>query len=240
MIDSSKNIFKCWALVPAAGYGRRLGGETPKQYQKIVGDPVIAHTLRALAGVNLITGIIVGLASNDRWWNDQLQEHSNFIGTYVGGSSRAETVLKGLERLERHVDYYDWILVHDAVRPCIRPVDIQRLIRERGDGRCGALLALPIPDTIKDCRNEGHVYGTVSRKNLWYAQTPQLFPYRELRSALEVSDLKRITDESSAMEAAGYAPRVVLGRADNLKVTAAEDLEFATAVLQARMKDGKE
>ena len=160
------------------------------------------------------------------------------LGTYVGGVSRAETVLRGLEYLEPHVHTEDWVLVHDAARPCIRPSDIERLISERGDGPSGALLAVPVPDTMKQSNGRDQVERTISREGLWCAQTPQLFSYEALRDALQGSDLATVTDDSSAMEAAGYMPRLVPGRADNLKVTTREDLELAALILQARCQGG--
>ena len=232
------NAPRCWALVPAAGSGTRLGGERPKQYVEIAGKPVLAHTLKSLMEVGSILGIAVGLASDDRWWHEIIVTSDRILGTYVGGVSRAETVLRGLEYLEPHVHTEDWVLVHDAARPCIRSSDIERLISERGDGPSGALLAVPVPDTMKQSNGRDQVERTISREGLWCAQTPQLFSYEALRDALQRSDLATVTDDSSAMEAAGYMPRLVPGRADNLKVTTREDLELAALILQARCEVG--
>ena len=232
------NTPRCWALVPAAGSGTRLGGERPKQYVEIAGKPLLAHTLKSLAKVSEILGIAVGLAGDDRWWHEHIVVSDRILGTYIGGASRAETVLLGLEYLKRHVDAEDWILIHDAARPCIRPSDIERLISERGDGSSGALLALPMPDTMKQSNGRDQVERTISREGLWCAQTPQLFPYRTLRDALQRSDLATITDDSSAMEAAGHTPRLVLGGSDNLKVTTRDDLELAALILEARCQEG--
>ena len=232
------NAPRCWALVPAAGSGSRLGGEKPKQYVEIAGKPLLAHTLESLAEVDPILGIAVGLARDDRWWHEEFVPTDRILGTYVGGVSRAETVLRGLEYLEPHVHARDWVLVHDAARPCIRPADIERLISKRGDNLSGALLALPVPDTIKQSNGHVQVERTVSREGLWCAQTPQLYSYEALRDALERSDLAMVTDDSAAMEAAGYMPSLVPGRADNLKVTTREDLELAALILQARCEVG--
>ena len=232
------NAPRCWALVPAAGSGSRLGGEKPKQYVEIAGKPLLAHTLESLTEVGLILGIAVGLARDDRWWHEEFSPSGRILGTYVGGKSRAETVLRGLEYLEPHVHTEDWVLVHDAARPCIRSSDIERLISERGDGPSGALLAVPVPDTMKQSNGRDQVERTISREGLWCAQTPQLFSYEALRDALQGSDLATVTDDSSAMEAAGYMPRLVPGRADNLKVTTREDLELAALILQSRCQGG--
>ena len=188
--------------------------------------------------VGPILGIAVGLASDDRWWHEEFVSSDRILGTYVGGVSRAETVLRGLEYLEPHVHTEDWVLVHDAARPCIRSSDVEHLISELGDSSAGALLAVPALDTIKKSDGGGQDEQTISREGLWYAQTPQLFSYDTLRDALQKCDLEAVTDESSAMEAAGYMPRLVPGRADNLKVTTREDLELATLVLQARCQEG--
>ena len=232
------NAPRCWALVPAAGSGSRLGGEKPKQYVEIAGKPLLAHTLESLTEVGPILGIAVGLARDDHWWHEEFVTSDRILGTYVGGVSRAETVLRGLEYLEPHVHTEDWVLVHDAARPCIRPSDIERLISERGDGPSGALLAVPVPDTMKQSNGRDQVEQTISREGLWCAQTPQLFSYEALRDALQGCDLATVTDDSSAMEAAGYTPRLVPGRADNLKVTTREDLELAALILHARCQVG--
>jgi 2-C-methyl-D-erythritol 4-phosphate cytidylyltransferase len=228
------NALRCWALVPAAGSGFRLGREMPKQYVEIAGKPILAHTLQSLSKVGPILGIAVGLARDDRWWDQKITPSGHILGTYVGGMSRAETVLRGLEYLEPHIQPGDWVLVHDAARPCIRPSDIERLISKRGDGTSGALLALPVSDTMKQSNKCYEVERTISRDGLWCAQTPQLFPYRTLREALQRSDLTMVTDDSSAMELSGYMPRLVLGRTDNLKVTTSEDLELAALILKAQ------
>ena len=230
------NAPRCWALVPAAGSGTRLGGKRPKQYVEIVGKPILAHTLKSLTEVSEILGIAVGLARDDHWWHENIFDSDRVLGTYIGGVSRAETVLRGLEYLEPHIDTGDWVLVHDAARPCIRSSDIERLISERGDGLSGALLALPVPDTMKQSNGRELVERTISREGLWYAQTPQLFSYTALRDALQRSDLSTVTDDSSAMEAAGYMPRLVPGRPDNLKVTTLDDLELAAIILQSRFQ----
>ena len=131
----------------------------------------------------------------------------------------------------------DWVLVHDAARPCIRASDVERLLEERGDEKSGALLAVPVSDTVKRSDRNYRVDETVSRAMLWYAQTPQLFPFDALRNTLRQSDLAMVTDEASAMEAVGYRPRLVRGRVDNVKVTTSEDLELASLILGARNRD---
>ena len=226
-----------WALVPAAGLGSRFGGEIPKQYCELAKKPLISHVLETLGEVGKIQGIVVGLAREDCWWGSEIPGSDHILGTYTGGYTRAETVLLGLEYLSPRTHSGDWILVHDAARPCIRALDVERLIEERGEDNVGALLAVPVSDTVKQSTRGYRVDETVSRKMLWYAQTPQLFPFEALRNTLRQSDLAIVTDEASAMEAAGYKPRLVRGRVDNLKVTTSEDLDLASIILRARNQD---
>jgi len=227
---------KFWALVPAAGSGSRLGAEMPKQYIDLVGKPVIRHTLDALRRVESLSGIVVGLAKGDQWWESVVTASNQCFDTYIGGTSRAETVLNGLQYLRYHAKSDDWIIIHDAARPCVRPADVERLIAARGNGLSGAILAVAVSDTLKLSSEKKYVEQTISRDRLWYAQTPQIFPYRVLRDALEACDLTDISDESSAMELAGYTPNLVKGRSENLKVTTREDLELAKVILGARIE----
>ena len=179
------NAPRCWALVPAAGSGSRLSGERPKQYVEIARQAAPRPYVEGIDGSRSeILGIAVGLAGDDRWWHENIVASDRILGTYVGGVSRAETVLRGLEYLEPHVHTGDWVLVHDAARPCIRSSDIERLISERGDGPSGALLALPAPDTMKQSNGHDQVERTISREGLWCAQTPQLFSYTALAGCL--------------------------------------------------------
>ena len=225
---------KVWCLVPAAGLGSRLDTGTPKQYIDLLGKALIRHTLDALGVCKHISGIVVGLAAGDEQWRHVVTGEDKILGTYLGGASRAETVLKGLYFLEPNVSDGDWVLIHDAARPCVRVSDIERLISSRGSGSSGAILAVKAVDTLKEGNRHQDSIKTLPRDYLWHAQTPQIFPYKVLRDALEACDLACLSDDSSAMEIAGHSPKLIVGSVENLKVTTQDDLELATIILQAR------
>ena len=214
----------------------------PKQYLSLLGRPVILHTLERLCTHPRVRGVMVGISDQDRHWQaliPMLANFPKFLGKYSGGETRAHTVLNGLKALSKHAKSDDWVLVHDSVRPCVRHADIDKLIAAVGDDRDGGLLALPVSDTVKRVDNEGRVVETVKREGLWRAATPQMFRIGALASALE-SALKQgseITDEASAIEAAGGHPRAVACHADNIKVTLPEDL--ALAELYLKQQQGK-
>jgi 2-C-methyl-D-erythritol 4-phosphate cytidylyltransferase len=209
----------------------------PKQYLPLLGRPVILLTLERLCTHPRVRGVMAGIADQDRHWQALIPMLANlpkFLGKYSGGETRAHTVLNGLKALSKHAKSEDWVLVHDAVRPCLRHEDMDKLISSVGNGPEGGLLALPVSDTVKRVDNEGRVVETVKREGLWRAATPQMFRIGALVSALE-NALKRgseITDEASAIEAAGGHPRVVACHADNIKVTLPEDLAFAELYLK--------
>ena len=225
---------KVWCLVPAAGLGSRLDSRTPKQYINLLGKALIRHTLDALGVCRHISGIVVGLAAGDEQWQHVVTDEDKILGTYLGGESRAETVLKGLYFLEPNVSDEDWVLIHDAARPCVRVSDIERLISSRGSGSSGAILAVRAVDTLKEEDRHQNSIKTVPRNHLWHAQTPQIFPYKVLRDALGTCDLARLSDDSSAMEIAGHSPKLIVGCVENLKVTTQDDLELARIILEAR------
>ena len=226
-----------WALVPAGGQGLRMQAPLPKQYLLLLGRPVILHTLERLCTHPRVRGVMAGVSDQDRHWQALIPRLANlpkFIGKYSGGETRALTVLNGLKALTKHAKAEDWVLVHDAVRPCVRHADIDKLIAAVGNDRDGGLLALSVSDTVKRVDNEGRVVETVQREGLWRAATPQMFRIGALAGALETA-LKlgcEITDEASAIEAAGGHPRVVACHADNIKVTLPEDLALAGLYLK--------
>ncbi|MBO69030.1 MAG: 2-C-methyl-D-erythritol 4-phosphate cytidylyltransferase [Acidiferrobacteraceae bacterium] len=223
---------KCWAIVPAAGSGSRFGGTTPKQYIDLEGIPIIVRAVNALIKVEEISGIAVGISPDDKWWAKCAINDRRVIGAFLGGACRAETVLRGLEYLESSASADDWVLVHDAARPCIRIEDIKRVIAMRSNGSGGALLGTPISETVKYANQDNLVEKTIPRSNLWLAQTPQIFPYRLLYDALVKSDLETVTDESSAIEAIGYRPYVIHGDSFNIKITTNRDLKIASLIMQ--------
>jgi 2-C-methyl-D-erythritol 4-phosphate cytidylyltransferase len=229
----------CWALVPAAGSGSRMGAEVPKQYLSLDGATVIEHSLRRLAAHPAVQGIAVVLAADDPHWRQLRIDLPVPLVTAVGGAERADSVLGGLRRLQALARPGDWVLVHDAARPCLRRSDLDRLLTELADHPVGGLLALPAVDTMKRADAEGNVIRTVSREHLWRAQTPQMFRLGELTRALAAALESRlaITDECSAMELGGARPKVVEGHPDNIKITTPADLELARLYLRQQARE---
>lgn len=229
---------KVFAIVPAAGQGTRIGDAVPKQYIAIAGRPMMFHCLAALAKVARIERIFVVLAPVDRLWagHDWSAVASKVETVHAGGAHRAGTVLNALRYLEPRLSKDDWILVHDAARPCIRSELVERFLDEVGEDPVGGLLAMPLADTLKSADETQRVAATIPRRNLWRAQTPQLFRYELLRRGLERRP--DATDESQAIEALNQAPRLVAGENGNLKVTFAEDLALAEMILARQSARG--
>lgn len=220
----------CYALVPCAGAGERAGAGVPKQYRRLAGASVVAHTLAALAAVPRIVQTLVVLAPDDT----QFPGHAGWTERR-GGATRAATVRAGLAALQqRGVREADWVLVHDAARCLVAPAAIERLIDACLPDEVGGLLALPLADTLKDADAQGRVRATVARNGKWLAQTPQMFRVGLLVRALDHAG-DAVTDESSAVEALGLAPQLVPGEADNFKLTWPEDFVRAERVLAARI-----
>lgn len=216
------------AIVPAAGIGSRMGAECPKQYLSLEGKCILEHTLERLLSHPAIARVIVALAPHDRWFETLAVAADPRVWRVEGGSERAWSVLNGL-----HVAQGEWVLVHDAARPCLTHGDLDRLIATAM--ACdGAILGSRVRDTMKRTDAAGKILATVDREQLWHALTPQMFPTGPLRRALEegLALGAAITDEASAMERAGFAVRMVEGRADNIKVTRPEDLSLAELYLQ--------
>ena len=225
-----------WAVVPAAGSGRRLGGEIPKQYREIAGAPLMEHTLRALLESPDIRGIVVALDPSDRRADaiDSLADVR--VQTTPGGAERADSVMAGLELLAIDGAEEDWVLVHDAARPCLPLDSLTALIERARQSGQGVILAEPVADTLKQVSEDGQISGTIDRQSLWRAQTPQLFPLFALRAALSqcLEEGLSVTDEAMAMERAGESVQVVEGPSSNIKVTVEADLAFADLVLRKR------
>jgi len=218
-----------WVVVPAAGSGHRFGGELPKQYQDLAGRPVIAHTLERLLRSDP-AAVVVVLAPGDGHWARLTGLDDPRILTTPGGAERVDSVRAGLALLAGRAAPGDPVLVHDAVRPCVTPADLQALLAA-ADHPGGAVLAVPVADTLKRVDAAGRISGTVARDRLWAAQTPQLCRYDVLMAALTAARDGAITDEAAALEAAGHRPLVVPGRRDNLKITWPGDLTLAAAIL---------
>ena len=228
-------------MVPAAGGGSRLGADRPKQYVSLHGRPILLHTLDRLASYPRLRGILVGIAADDSYWPTLNTSTPRLIGTYVGGEQRAQTVLNGLQALARHAGPKDWVLVHDAARPCLRHADIDRLLASVDGHADGGLLAVPLSDTLKRADSTGSVSETVARTGLWRALTPQAFPIAALRDALDAALRagREITDEASAMEYTGARPRLVPGHADNIKITLPGDLALAELYLREQENESR-
>lgn len=207
----------------------------PKQYLPLLGRPVIFHTLERLCSYPRLQGVLVGIARDDAYWEKMRPvTFPKLMGTAEGGATRAETVLRALTVLAKTAREDDWVMVHDAVRPCIRHADLDKLIDAVAGGDDGALLAAPVTDTIKRTAPDGRVIETVPRQNLWRALTPQMFRLGTLRDALAraMADGADVTDEAAAMERVGAHPKVVEGEADNIKITLPADLVLAELYLR--------
>lgn len=226
---------KIVAFIPAAGSGSRMGETCPKQYIAISGVPMIFHTLAAFAQVERIEQIVVVISRDDAHWDPLFEKFGKAFAAKVrvqrvGGATRALSVLNGLHELSDRYTHDDWALVHDAARPCISPLLIAQFLDKLEDEKIGGLLALPVADTIKLGSSDEKVERTVSRSNLWRAQTPQMFRYHLLIEAL--ARMPSATDESEAIEALGHRPKLVMGDSANLKVTYAADLKMAEILLK--------
>ncbi|BAU48579.1 2-C-methyl-D-erythritol 4-phosphate cytidylyltransferase [Sulfurifustis variabilis] len=224
-----------WGLVPAAGTGTRMKAALPKQYLPLLGRPVILHTLERLCGYARLQGVLVGISRDDVHWEKMRPViFPRLMGTSEGGATRAATVLNALIVLAKTAREDDWVLVHDAVRPCIRHSDLDKLIDAVSADGEGGLLAMPLTDTVKRADAEGRVIETVPRQNLWRALTPQMFRLGSLRDALKraLADGVEVTDEAAAMERVGARPKVIEGRADNIKITLPADLVLAELYLK--------
>jgi 2-C-methyl-D-erythritol 4-phosphate cytidylyltransferase len=215
-----------------------MGGSRPKQYLHILGRPLIAHTLSALSSHPRIEQIFVVLSAADEWWGAESIHLGKLNVLRCGGMTRAQSVVNGLRAMMPDVATDDWVLVHDAARPCLQQAHLERMIRELEHDAVGGILAVPLADTLKRADAGRHIAATVPRENLWQAQTPQMFRHGALLAALEQAG-EAVTDEASAMEQLGFRPRLVEGDASNLKVTYPRDLELAALILGQRKRPEK-
>ena len=226
---------KLFALIPAAGSGSRMGGDLPKQYLPLAGKPLLYHALACLFRHAAIERIFVVLAAGDRHYAgyDWQPFAAKLEPLYCGGETRAASVFNGLLAVRDVIDDSDWVLVHDAVRPCLALEVLERLIAALRDDQTGGLLALPVVDTLKRGDADAYVVQTEPREHLWQAQTPQMFRYRLLLEALHASGPVHGTDEASAIEQLGLRPKLVVGDSRNLKVTYPQDLALAEVILKS-------
>ncbi len=227
-----------FALIPAAGTGMRFGGDVPKQYTPLAGVPLLKHTIDALNDAIVLEAIFVVLAPQDRLYAECIGRVRGVEPLYCGGMTRAESVRNGLAAIAGRIAAEDWVLVHDAARPCVDVVTLNRLLHELDAEPVGGLLAVPLADTLKRAESGTglRAISTEGREGLWCAQTPQMFRYAILQHAFRRVDLDKITDEAQAVEALGVKPRLVQGSPSNIKVTYAEDVALAEAILGQRRK----
>lgn len=222
-----------YAIVPATGIGSRMQADRPKQYLSLHGKTVIEHTLERLLAFEKIEKIIVVISADDEYWSTLAFAQHPRIETCLGGEQRADSVLNGLQHLrENHINNDVWVMVHDAARPCIRLDDLKTLYEQASVE--GVILGVPVRDTMKRTYSSGKVVETVIRENLWHALTPQLSSLGNLYEAINNAKIGNvnITDESSALEFAGFQPTMVLGHASNIKITHPDDLALAELFLK--------
>jgi 2-C-methyl-D-erythritol 4-phosphate cytidylyltransferase len=216
-------------VIPPAGVARRKGGSIQKQYLRLHHVPVIIHTLKKLAATPSIEEIIVVISETDPYWPELNIPVDIPVRVVTGGEHRVHSVFNGVESIASELSNDDWILVHDAARPCVRNEDIVKLIDAVKDHECGGLLATPVRDTMKQAAENNAIKATLDRSTMWHALTPQIFRAPLLLDALTagLNDPDKITDEASALELQGYSPLLVEGHADNIKITRPEDLALA-------------
>lgn len=224
-----------FAIVPAAGSGSRMAASRPKQYLSLLGRPLIHHALSVLCAAPAIDAVFVVLSVDDAEWatHDWSALGPRLRPLFCGGATRADSVLGGLRAIAGEAAAGDWVLVHDAARPCLAPWHVDKLVRELAHDEVGGLLAVPVADTLKRADEHRHVRETVPRDSLWQAQTPQMFRVSLLQRALAQAG-PEVTDEASAVEALGLQPLLVEGAWENLKITWPADFGLAERLLASR------
>ena len=226
------NTPSCWAVVPAAGVGKRMQADRPKQYLPLAGQTVIEHTLQRLLASEVFQAVAVAISIEDPYWPELAIAKHPAVITAPGGKERADSVLSALQALAGKADDQDWVLVHDAARPCITRQDIRLLLERLSQHPVGGILALSSHDTLKKIEGQT-IIQTVNRQRIWRALTPQMFRYGMLRRALqETQGNPAVTDEASALELLGFKPGIVEGRSDNIKITRPEDLALAAFYME--------
>ena len=228
-----------WAIVPASGVGHRMQGQKPKQYLPLDGKTIIEHTLDKLLSFDGIDGVVLVLRPDDRDWQTINYQSEKPLITTSGGELRQHSVFNGLLKLLEQKFDDPYAMVHDAVRPLVCHADLRKLIEAAIDHSAGALLALPITDTLKHQDQDSNIDRTVPRAGLWRAFTPQLFKAKLLHRALEqvIGNDREVTDDASAIESLGLRPRLVECNAENIKITWPEDLSLATQILRRQQEE---
>jgi 2-C-methyl-D-erythritol 4-phosphate cytidylyltransferase len=225
-----------WVIIPAAGTGSRMQVGKPKQYLQIADKTILEHTLDCFAHHSAIKEIFVAIANNDSHWETLKIDNEVPVNKIEGGQERCHSVFNALLHILPMANDDDWVLVHDAARPCLRQQDLDLMLSSLVDDEVGGILAVPVKDTMKRANEHGRIAMTVDRNELWHAQTPQMFRvgllFRSIKAALEQNQL--ITDEASAIELAGAKPMLIEGHTDNIKITQPEDLHQAQLILQSQ------
>ncbi len=231
-----QNKPRYWAVIPAAGVGRRMQVDKPKQYIELLGKTILEHTLETFIDFKQIEKVIVVIGKDDPYWPEiKLSQHAKLI-TVIGGEERCYSVLNGLLHLQEFADDNDWVMVHDAARPCIDFQQLNDLIEQVSNHPVGGILAYPVRDTMKRSNINNEVIDTVERENLWHAMTPQIFRLEKLVKALKSSiDNKSIvTDEAQAIELTGVKPMLIAAHSYTNKITHIGDLKLAEDYLKNR------
>lgn len=229
------NNNRLWVVIPAAGIGKRMGVDIPKQYITVCDKAIIEHTVEKFTSRNDLQGILVALSNSDQHWSTLELSKNNKITTVTGGEERYKSVYNALCSLKNKADDDDWILVHDAVRPCITTFEIDQFIADLDHlNGIGGILALPCFETMKKANTNHEIEETIDRKFIWHAQTPQMFRYKKLFLAIEkiMNENIFITDEAMAMELAGYKPVLIQGTHSNIKITDQNDLKYLESFLR--------
>ena len=229
------NNNRLWVVIPAAGIGKRMGVDIPKQYITVCDKAIIEHTVEKFTSRNDLQGILVALSNSDQHWSTLELSENNKITTVTGGEERYKSVYNALCSLKNKADDDDWILVHDAVRPCITTSEIDQFIADLDHlNGIGGILALPCFETMKKANTNHEIEETIDRKFIWHAQTPQMFRYKKLFLAIEkiMNENIFITDEAMAMELAGYKPMLIQGTHSNIKITDQNDLKYLESFLR--------
>ena len=226
--------YRTIALIPAAGKGTRIGESTPKQYVLLNGKAMLHYPLQTLCGMAAIDHVYVVIDARDQFWSQHDWPHFNGKLSVLrcGGASRAQSVLNGLNAIAQNMADDTWVLVHDAARPGLQTADVTALISALAQDEVGGLLALPLPDTLKQGDANQRTLKTLPRDNLWLAQTPQMFRYALLKRALNALPADAVTDEAQAIEALGLQPKLVAGSAANFKVTYPGDIALMQKILK--------
>ena len=229
------NNNRLWVVIPAAGIGKRMGVDIPKQYITVCDKAIIEHTVEKFTSRNDLQGILVALSNSDQHWSTLELSKNNKITTVTGGEERYKSVYNALCSLKNKADDDDWFLVHDAVRPCITTFEIDQFIADLDHlNGIGGILALPCFETMKKANTNHEIEETIDRKFIWHAQTPQMFRYKKLFLAIEkiMNENIFITDEAMAMELAGYKPMLIQGTHSNIKITDQNDLKYLESFLR--------